>query len=63
MRGKERPRAQLEALSEDEAERRQIVVEGPAPDVIGLPRGWGETSTGEPMPNVVAAVRRLRDGH
>jgi hypothetical protein len=28
-----------------------------------LPEGWGETLTGEPMPNVVAAVRRSRAGH
>lgn len=28
-----------------------------------LPEGWGETLTGEPMPNVVAAVRRSRESH
>lgn len=33
------------------------------PDVVGLPAGWGETLTGEPMPNVVAAVRRVRNEH
>lgn len=26
-----------------------------------LPEGWGETATGEPMPDVAAAVRRSRE--
>lgn len=26
----------------------------------GVPAGWGGTATGEPMPDVVAAVRRSR---
>jgi hypothetical protein len=63
MTTKEKLRAQLEELSEQEAENAQIVVRRPEPDVVGLPDGWGETSTGEPMPNVVAAVRRVRDEH
>jgi hypothetical protein len=60
---KEKLRAQLEELSEQEAQNAQIVVRRPEPDVVGLPKGWGETLTGEPMPNVVAAVRRVRDEH
>ncbi len=32
-------------------------------EMAPLPEGWGETATGEPMPNVVAAVRRSREGH
>ncbi len=60
---KEKLRAQLEGLSEQEAQNAQIVVRRPEPDVVGLPKGWGETLTGEPMPNVVAAVRRVRDEH
>lgn len=28
-----------------------------------LPAGWDETLTGEPMPNVAAAVRRSRESH
>jgi hypothetical protein len=28
-----------------------------------LPEGWGDTLTGEPMPNVVTAVRRSRESH
>ncbi len=33
------------------------------PEMAPLPKGWGETLTGEPMPNVVAAVHRARTGH
>ena len=32
------------------------------PEMASLPDGWGQTLTGEPMPNVVAAVHRSRDG-
>jgi hypothetical protein len=32
------------------------------PEMAPLPAGWGETLTGEPMPHVVAAVRRSRRG-
>jgi len=32
-------------------------------EMAPLPESWGETATGEPMPNVVAAVRRSREGH
>lgn len=32
------------------------------PEMAPLPAGWGETLTGEPMPNVVAAVHRSRGG-
>lgn len=63
MTTKEKLRAQLEELSEEEAQYAQIVVRRPEPDVVGLPEDWGETPTGEPMPNVVAAVRRVRDEH
>lgn len=33
------------------------------PEMAPLPEGWGETLTGEPMPNVAAAVRRSRELH
>jgi hypothetical protein len=33
------------------------------PEMAVLPHGWGETLTGEPMPNVAAAVRRSRETH
>ncbi len=35
------------------------VVEG---ERLPLPKGWRRTITGEPMPNVVAAIRRSRTG-
>jgi len=54
-------------LDEAEAARARIVVpDEPAagePEMAPLPAGWGETLTGEPMPNVAAAVRRSRDSH
>lgn len=28
-----------------------------------VPPGWGETPTGEPVPDVVALLRRSRSGH
>jgi excisionase family DNA binding protein len=44
----------------DEADLRQVT----APDdELALPPEWGRTTTGEPMPNVVAAIRRSRAGH
>jgi hypothetical protein len=63
MTTKETLRAQLEELSEQEAEHAQIIVRHPEPDVVGLPDSWGDTLTGEPMPNVVVAVRRVRGEH
>ena len=30
---------------------------------LPLPEGWKRTITGEPMPDVVAAIRRSRMGH
>lgn len=32
-------------------------------ETLALPPSWGRTITGEPMPNVVAAIRRSRAGH
>jgi excisionase family DNA binding protein len=32
-------------------------------ETLAIPPTWGRTITGEPMPNVVAAVRRSRAGH
>lgn len=31
------------------------------PEMAPLPRGWGETITGEPTPNVADAVHRSRE--
>jgi hypothetical protein len=50
--------AELEA----EYERLRDAVDGDTA-IAPLPAGWGETVTGEPMPNVVAAVRRSRASH
>ena len=44
----------------DEADLRMAT----APDErLALPPDWGRTITGEPMPNVVAAIRQSRAGH
>lgn len=51
-----------EAELEAEYERLREAVKGEA-DMAPLPAGWGETLTGEPMPDVVAAVRHSRDSH
>ena len=32
-------------------------------EMLPLPPGWGTTATGEPMPNVVRALRLSRAGH
>ena len=32
-------------------------------EMMPLPPAWGRTITGEPMPNVVAMIRRSRAGH
>jgi hypothetical protein len=51
-----------EAELEAEYERLREAVEGES-EMAPLPRGLGETLTGEPMPNVIAAVRRSRASH
>ncbi len=53
-------------LDEADAARAHIVISGASveeTEMAPLPAGWGETLTGEPMPNVAAAVRRSRDSH
>jgi len=42
-----------------------LVEEGDLPGGTGeaFPPGWGRTLTGEPMPDVVALLRRSRTGH
>jgi excisionase family DNA binding protein len=32
-------------------------------DMLPLPRAWKTTSTGEPMPNILEALRRSRTNH
>jgi hypothetical protein len=52
-------------LSEAEAQRARIVVEGlqPSGEMVQLPKSWGCMANGQPMPDVVAAVRRSRESH
>jgi hypothetical protein len=53
-----------EVLDLDEAKAaRALIVIPDEPEMAPLPAGWGETLTGEPMPNVAAAVRRSRESH
>jgi hypothetical protein len=66
MTAKEKLLQEAPGWSEREAEIALAAVEyGDAEraEVAPLPQGFGETLTGEPMPNVVAAVRRSRDAH
>ena len=32
-------------------------------EMLALPQSWQATASGRPMPNVVAAIRRSRQGH
>jgi len=41
----------------------QGVAAGGESEMAALPQGWGQTLTGEPMPDVAAAVRRSRELH
>jgi excisionase family DNA binding protein len=43
----------------DEADL-DLLTEG---ETLPLPKEWGRTATGEPMPNVVRAVRLSRESH
>jgi len=73
MTAKELLMKRVPTLSEEEAERALVALDaephstaGEAtgePDMVGLPEGWGRMANGEPMPNVVAAVRRSREEH
>jgi hypothetical protein len=59
---KERLLREVLDLGEAEAARARIII-AEEPAMTPLPAGWGETLTGEPMPNVAAAVRRSRETH
>jgi hypothetical protein len=66
MTAKEKLLRDVLDLDETKAARARIVVtDDPEvePEMTPLPEGWGETMTGEPMPNVAAAVRRSRESH
>jgi hypothetical protein len=45
------------------AQARVEVGEEGESEIAVLPEGWGTTLTGEPMPDVAAAVRRSRATH
>jgi hypothetical protein len=49
--------AELQAQAQTQVERHSDT------EIAALPEGWGTTLTGEPMPDVVAAVRRSRAAH
>ena len=74
MTTKERLHRLVDELSDREAENtlrlldarhqgEQADAEAGETEMAALPHGWGETLTGEPMPNVAAAVRRSRATH
>lgn len=46
-----------------QAEYEHLLTAAEEPDMATLPDGWGYTRTGEPMPNVVAALHRSRASH
>lgn len=51
-------------LTEEQAAAALRAVEEPDEDEMApLPAGWGVMANGQPMPNVVAAVRHSREGH
>jgi hypothetical protein len=63
---KERLLREILDLDEADAARARIVISDASveeTEMAPLPSGWGKTLTGEPMPNVAAAVRRSRDSH
>lgn len=65
MTAKEKLLLRVPDWTDEQAEIALRAVESDAveePEMAPLPPGWGETLTGEPMPNVVAAVHRSRDG-
>lgn len=63
MPTREELHALIDSLPEPQLPTARIVVDEDEPDVVGRPTGWGTMTNGEPMPNVVAAVRRVRDEH
>lgn len=72
MTTKERLHKLVDELSDHEAENTLRLLdarhrgdhsESNESEMASLPAGWGNTLTGEPMPDVVAAVRRSRETH
>lgn len=71
MTTKDRLHQLVDELSDREAEdtlrllgaRLRPMAEDARGEMAALPEEWGETLTGEPMPDVAAAVRRSRELH
>ena len=66
MTAKEKLLRDVLDLGEARAVRARIVVAEDSEEeteMAPLPEGWGETLTGEPMPNIAAAVRHSRESH
>jgi hypothetical protein len=74
MTTKERLHRLVDELSDREAkdtlrllyarrQEEQVNAASGGSEMAALPQGWGETLTGEPMPDVAAAVRRSREMH
>ncbi len=68
MTAKEKLRARIDRLSEEEAAHARIVVEGtngdPELDVIEPPEAWKTFEDGTPQPDWTALIREDRDrGH
>ena len=59
MTAKEKLLREVLDLDEDQAARARIVITEET-EMVPLPAGWGQTLTGEPMPNIAAAVRCSR---
>jgi hypothetical protein len=54
---------EIDDLPEPQVPKARIVVDEDEPDIVGRPKSWGTMTNGAAMPNVVAAVRRVRDEH
>jgi hypothetical protein len=66
MNAKEKLLREVLGLDEARAARARIVIaeeSEPTSETVRLPDGCGHMANGEPMPDVVAAVRRSREGH
>ena len=61
MTAKEKLLREVLDLDEADAARARVVIADEETEVEPLPAGWGETLTGEQMPNVAAAVQRSRE--
>jgi hypothetical protein len=63
MPTREELHALVDSLPEPQLPTARIVVEEDEPDIVGRPKGWGTMDNGQPVPNVVAAIRRSREAH